>query len=515
MTTASLDRLRQALSKGPVEAIAIGPRAIKARAIVNFLAPFALAAGGLWVAHATGLGTEAAGASYQAFSTPTAPQTQSARFLSLPQSPFIEAGRLASGALDSSRMLSAWQQAGITEEQANDIVDRLDPLSPVVLGVNDPGLEKDLIQAAHRAATDLAQDYPDAARALSTVTPATDLPEQSSDTWYTARQALARQADLSRLPDADGNAFAFQKARRALAQATSSSGLAALRVPLANTASPTHLEHLAHTVRAANADLQRATGWSHGVLGLGGRIMLTIGSPQGDGSGLTGKSWSGPVAIVSTREALGHEWSHALDMTVAQAVFSNPLPRTVSGQDGPLRQLSSPDMLTAWHAHENALRAASPQWTHANHDRFLNRLYISNQSEMNARAFAAFLNPQAKVLDMGSMQPRADMSAALYPQGAELTQANATWSQLFQDLAPLNLSHSPHAPALEADRYQEAAAPLPTPKDSVPQGYALADVVAQQEASLRQSGATEQQIDTLLGPLREQLSEPKRRPSLR
>lgn len=439
--------------------------------------------------------------------TTAAPVTQSAQWLDLPQSVFIEVGRQANGGLDMARMLSAWKQAGMTEQQELEVIPRLADLAPTLVAVKEPGLVERLQSRAQAAATDLQQDYPQVAQRLAKGSQV----QADPYLWPSAQQLLAWQADAPSLVQASGAPFEFTRAQRNLSAAVAQTGLAVLHVPIAAWSHPGQLQATADHLHTANADLQRATGWDQGVLGLGGRVHLTLGNPGAISSerGSTVMGWKGDLSVVAARNALGHEWSHALDFVVAQHAYANPLPRTMSGQDGWLRWETTGDTVSHWSEHQAALRQAAPHWTAANQSRLLNRLYLSNPSEMNARAFAAFLNVDANALGMGALAPSPRMPATFYPQGDEAYAANAALSRLFSDLAPLKLSATAHAPVREAERFQRAqgqpALPPLVPADET-RGISFAEGVGQMEDSLRQAGVPQEQIDEIMSPMRQELA---------
>lgn len=108
-------------------------------------------------------------------------------------------------------------------------------------------------------------------------------------------------------------------ARAALEQAVITTGLAGIRVPVPYWEDPKHVWRLAKAIERADAQLSEITGWPSPVLGLGGRIILTIGAP---GNSTILHTPQGLLDVRTDWTSLAHEWFHALDYAMAPELLA-------------------------------------------------------------------------------------------------------------------------------------------------------------------------------------------------
>lgn len=452
------------LSDPDLEVAVVGSRPDRDRpiaSILRFVAVNALIVAGLAV---TGLGTESAARlrdlgvavapQVMPVSTPiTAPKPAAGRWLELESSPFLEVGRRTDGSIDMSATLAGWHKAGLTEKDAVDVLERLAPLAPTILAVDDPAFERVLQDEATQAAAELASDYPLAHARLTEQAWEADAPGaqdlRAVQEWTYARhlwQRLGGQGtEGAGFVDFDG----MEAARTALAKTAGEVGLRALRVPVTGMTSSWALTMLSDDLHAANRDLQKVTGWTQGVLGLGGRVELNTGHAHG-AEGSTTNSWSGRLQMTSPRSALSHEWLHALDFTLAHYALATSTSRTLSSQEGPLRVHAANSVATDWSGARESMEAASPLWQSARSSKFLSPYWQNNSEEM-AYALQAQVHQVGTTLHLASPLEKYNKTHPhAYPSPAETAAQAPLWNDLFAKLAPLGLSATPLAPLREA-----------------------------------------------------------------
>lgn len=91
---------------------------------------------------------ELAGAVAPAAEVKSAPEQL--KWVSLPSSPFLEVGRGDDGTFSIPNMVGAWERAGLPEDAAVPVAQKINLMRPVLLGRVDPKLEGQLIAQAAR-----------------------------------------------------------------------------------------------------------------------------------------------------------------------------------------------------------------------------------------------------------------------------------------------------------------------------------------------------------------------------
>ena len=253
--------------------------------------------------------------------------------------------------------------------------------------------------------------------AVSVAIDAADDMEETLALWanYTQLSEFDLQADFI-IEDA-GLASATAK----LSQAVSETGLNSLSVPLPMWTSPTKLTQLADKLVQSNHDLAQVTGWSGPVLGLDGQVDLTIGMPYDVGSMGPGLS-KGTFAIQSELDALGHEWSHALEYSIRDNPAANAL------LDNLAQQLDQ-DMPT-WRTRVSD--RAIDSHDHAHH--LSSKAYLESRSERIGYAFSGHLNAR-----LGGGSPLyMDYARVSWrpPTVEEAKASDKTWKDVFAAISP-------------------------------------------------------------------------------
>lgn len=272
------------------------------------------------------------------------------------------------------RMLLGWRQAGLTVDEARALSISLHEFAlPTVMGRATAAQE-----AAHHARMRavekvVATTRPEVWEALAQITPDTplSLPDDIASAVSApdgqellAWVALFGEIDLmsSRSTGLDDPLdLSLEQAQASLAQATHEVGLKHLQVPLASWGCAPCLSDIALGLRQANADLSAVTGWSGPVLGLDGRVGLTLGvleQANTDGHERSGQL----LELRSDWQDLPHEWFHALDLVMAR--HAQPFPRSQPISAHPPRPwrwwVGSRAARQWWISQEKLLVAASP-----------------------------------------------------------------------------------------------------------------------------------------------------------
>lgn len=236
------------------------------------------------------------------------------------------------------RMLLAWREAGLTAEEARALVVALHEFAlPTVMGRASEDLEQVHRDRLKELESIVARTRPQAWAALADIgidTPLS-LPDDIASVMVDPSQegllewvALFGEIDLMASPSTgleNPSDPTLAQAMEDLAQATHEVGLKHLQVPLASWGCAPCLSDIALGLRQANADLSAVTGWSGPVLGLDGRVGLTLGvleQANTDGHERSGQL----LELRSDWQDLPHEWFHALDLVMAR--HAQPFPRS-------------------------------------------------------------------------------------------------------------------------------------------------------------------------------------------
>lgn len=400
----------------------------------------------------TGLPAEIQGAIYPYWRTP-APQAAFTRvhWVKMPQSPFIEVGRNPDGSMDINRLVFAHRQAGITPAQEQTLILQLRPLAPILMGVEDPAFERELITQAQLADQQLKTSYPQAYRKLEAMLPG--LPPEPPADWtqdkgwvssFLTWRLLPRYADPTSHIFPEPGDPTLPEATASLEASVAQTGLRALHVPLETWVAPSLIKSLATNLVLANDELRTQTGWPGAVLGLGGRVELTVADPLiANANGTTLSNMRHRVEVVCVFPSIMHEWLHALDYTLPSKVLTSPVgAMTLTGQSGPLRRVELPDAYRAWQALNTQIEQGAPNWIEERKRRAIEKrsVYWIMTQEAVAFAFQAqagvhwMANPTYNLVDSQAESAGIGMSAS------ETHQLSPTWRATFAALAPLGLS---------------------------------------------------------------------------
>ena len=348
-------------------------------------------------------------------------------------------------------MLEAWRAVGVTpDEAANALVFLHQYALPTVIGRGQDAAV--IAREAGMISADmaLARGLPRAHAALQKLTPQTqvegfdwqDASGPATAPWLELVGELGMLApSFSGLPvDASGGLL---PARESLLAAAAETGVRELRVPLVVWGDALRLMDMAEGLRQANQDLEAATGWQGGVLGLDGRLVLTLGvvdHAMVDGHLPDGST----LAMEADWGELGHEWMHALDFVMARQVLSHPRMGTLtSHRKGWLQQWSAPAAAWAWWNAVDQVEAAGSLWVdrrevavqrNALARRGLERHYWTDPSELMAYAWEARLRrvESLGLLNQSVPGEEQDARSVILPRASELSAMETAWEPLLE-----------------------------------------------------------------------------------
>lgn len=381
-----------------------------------------------------------------------------------PDNPFFRAGQMDTGHWSVVRMLEAWKQAGLTSEQAAEVLvffhERLLP------SVTDASVAEHQKQQWDKAQAQLKKALPQAWDALDNISPQDKVVPidwaMSDGTEETMRwvELLGEIGAMApSMTDLQLEVLTLEQARDAVKEAVRTSGLKKLNVPLAVWSDPTRLTDMASGLMQANRDLETITGWKGGVLGLDGRVSLTLGTIDSalvDGIQADG----GRLEMESDWGELSHEWLHALDFVMARQTLAHPRFGTLTDhRQGWLRHWNPSPPTRAWWAAVDHMEASGKAWVtrrgKAVQQRMLARRtdmkgYWTDPTELLAFAWEARTRrlPGLELLGEKSAPMENDHANLIAPKPTELAGMEPGWEPLLEG-ARVVLGFERQAPALQ------------------------------------------------------------------
>lgn len=381
----------------------------------------------------------------------------------VPDDPFFRAGQMSNGQWSVVRMLEAWKQAGLTADQAAEVLvffhERLLPT------VTDASLVDRRKAEWSTAQTTLRQALPHAWKTLEDLSPKDRvapidwaLAESGQETleWV---QLLGEVGSLApSLTDLPLDGLSLEEARDAVKAAVRTAGLKQLNVPLAVWSDPTRMADMAAGIEQANRDLEAITGWSGGVLGLDGRLTLTLGTI--DVALVDGRQADGQRLEMETDwRDLSHEWLHALDFTMARRSQQHPRFGTLtSHRDGWVRHWRAVPAARSWWAAVEQMETAGQPWVdrrqkavdeHVLARRTDMKGYWTDPTELMAFAWEARTRRLEGLVLLGekALPLDGDHASVISPKPVELMAMEPAWDPLLEG-ARQALGFERHAPAL-------------------------------------------------------------------
>lgn len=327
-----------------------------------------------------------------------------------PPNPILNHGLNPDGSLDHHRLTAAWLTAGATPDQIKDLVTVTNALKPVLMLRDDPSYLGMLQRDQEKILGRFAFLHPDLWDKLNTIDPQSIPANLSSMDLSASKTAQDIHWSLSGLTPSDlihvenwrmekgmpkPTVSSMGDAKDLLETAALDAGLASIELPWTAFTNPQSIAKHAQAITHANDELQRGTSLNGAVLGLDGRIHLILARPSNTVDGKVMLVNNNQLVMVSTYQALGHEWFHGLDYVMGREAFMRPTKDTAIGQAGAFRHAHHDhglnDTLTL--AKQNGLGA--PSWharmTQLDQERQVERdtdtIYFTDPTE--ALAFAA------------------------------------------------------------------------------------------------------------------------------
>lgn len=353
---------------------------------------------------------------------------------------------------DPDRFLDVLHRAGVSASDAAMIHDDIAHATAPVFDLPRAEVAERIEQLKELDEFDYgnltAKDYANIERAardpLFSAPPAAD---DHPEYWQDVKRELASDIPATHAPPP--KKVAMDQAIAAMEQAVRDAGLRSFSPSLWQMRSPEALLDTAEKLQAANAELERATGWKGQVLGLDGRVELSMGplvevEVAPTAAALVAADATGRLQMVSGWNELGHEWFHAFDHVAAREVLVNPSARPLTENAQVLRSFHDQDIKVAIRNLNESLNDGSPNWERQREevdDRNEN-VYFTRGTEVGAFAFAAYLNATgAKVLLPSNYQDGLDLLEPHRAPSIEEREHQAPFFKaVFQATQPLNLS---------------------------------------------------------------------------
>ena len=380
----------------------------------------------------------------------------------MPTSPFIEAGWDEFGEYSHKLLLQRWFAAGIPTKDFDKLLLMTRAIAPVLMGTRDELMEARFLQRAEEKNAEMEAKWPEAAKKLADPQwlqqhTYIELDDVTADTILDFEDAIIREVGIDAV---NGNDDYIEikdqaEAKRWVEQAVKETGLRSLRLSAPWTRDPQVMGNVAYKLIQSNKQLQARTGWSGGVLGLGGRIDIDFasGGPYSDGVTTVprkrepGKS---DLNVTSTFEALPHEWFHALDFVVARETlyFSHGEPLSRELNNGGYRLHRHGEIMnTMEYAIKNMERLA-PEWSKARTKKFkqTDNEYWQSDVEMLAFAFEGQIR-KMKTTSAGS------------PSMYEADLQSPMFDALFNAAADFQLGQRPGTSKIDPTAFQRKGTP--------------------------------------------------------
>ncbi len=250
---------------------------------------------------------------------------------------------LPTGQVDGLELINQWKEGGVSPDQAFELISVLVWTQSPVIARTDEIAAQAIAQSqstqsifeisnAKQAEAFLSHNNRDelVLRGLLHSCEAQSALPSEDRTWenvanYWQIMSSDRLDETTSIPVPSKYEQNMDEAKERLLRAVDNSGLAGLRVPLANFNDSENIVAIAERLELANHELQQATGWKGPVLGLRGRVMLTVMSPLN--ISMAFPQQDNQFGMVSAWEDLGHEWLHVVDF----ALRTKPADMSITG----------------------------------------------------------------------------------------------------------------------------------------------------------------------------------------
>lgn len=388
------------------------------------------------MAYQTGLLHEGMGRYYQR--TPLSPLPMQAKWIQTPETPFLDAGRDDFGDFSGHRLLLTWQATGMSSSQAHKVLDVASNLGPVVMGVNDPVLERTLRSDQVARTQKLHQDFPAIYSKLLEAKPLQDSlpPYDLHAGWDTVERRLVQMR--SHAPGMHANGQEDRLVAQAnLTRAVGESGIRVLQLGFVDEQSAL-IGSMAEGIRYQNEHMKALTGWQGRVLGLEGRVAINLQTPDTvQNAGITTDDPQDYIQVVGDWWALPHEWFHALDIVAARQAFEYGGRGTLTSNLRLFRKVRDQELVQYWQNALTGVVETETQWKRRRWGQVLIDLdpYLLSPSEAMAFAFGEFAIGGTH--GRQHYQQHLMASQGWLPNPIETRRQAAHWKSLFVEIEPL------------------------------------------------------------------------------
>lgn len=389
------------------------------------------------LAYHTGLLHEGMGRYYQR--APLNALPMQTKWIQTPATPFLDAGRDDFGDVSMHRLLLAWQKAGMSSSQAHRVLDIVSTMGPIVMGVNDPDLERTLREDQASRIQRLHQEFPALYSKLRIAHPLNkDIlpPYELNEGWSTVEQRLIQMK--SHAPGHQIN----EKEDRILAQsnlarAVGEGGIRVLRLGFIDEQTAL-IGGMAEAIGYQNEQMKTLTGWSGRVLGLEGRVAINLQTPDtAQNAGITTDDPQDYIQVVGDWWTLPHEWFHALDIVAARQAFEYGGRGTLTSNLRLFRKVRDPELVQSWQNAMNSIVDAEAHWKRRRWEQVIIDLdpYLLSPSEAMAFAFGEFAQQGRD--GRRHYQQHLMASQGWVPNSIETRRQAVHWQALFVEIKPL------------------------------------------------------------------------------
>ena len=372
---------------------------------------------------------------------PVAPRIPIApRWVDMPTTPFVEVGRRPDGSVDVHRMVAAQLQAGLEPSDIRMVAAMLAEASPTLMGVDDPVLEQMIKDDARAAIARVHVAFPQARARLDMMLVGDDALMVDRDDpfhqigvrlWYLRALRVA-------WPDPRRGDVEMRQAVRHVEQAVAASGLRAVHVPYEAWLSGATMDGLALWLGGAHRAVAAQTGWGGPVLGLAGRLELTVGALPDERWGGMVERDRGRLRMWANHDSVVHEWFHALDFVMAETVLTAPVrSMALTAQYGHMRRTEDQQAHDAWRQAHRRIKKHAAGWVGALRAQAWDDQspYWALPNEHIAYAFDEQVG-RSWLVRLGAEHARDDV---IPMTDAERVALKVMWADLFFKLKRLNL----------------------------------------------------------------------------
>lgn len=281
----------------------------------------------------------------------------------------------------------------------------------------------------------------------------------SARDWENLERALTRGPAF---PDAPSD-LTMAQAKAELERVGLAVGLRSLLLSPVEFETPQRVWLLAQGLERANAELEQLSGWKGGVLGLNGRVELTLRSPwEYSAFGIANMGPDGRLEIVTAWSALAHEWFHAVDMVARTHALSRPIPDPLTNGVARADLVRAPKVVAAAMAIKAVVDDPKSRWKQTRQalEEEDDREYLARPSEAAAFAFGALASSKAlPILGSGSLRVDRAAEPQRVPTDADLDTYGGVVDAYFRSLDGLDWTGRPF-PKGAAHANPERAGPV-------------------------------------------------------